>query len=58
LGKREIAGQGEDNAELVDDDDLLRLDDVYGGDGFGKPVIMMILAAGWMSALQSFSLCM
>ena len=48
-GKREIAGEGEDNAELVDDDDL-RLDDVVGdggGDGFGKPV--MIFVAGRMS---------
>jgi hypothetical protein len=42
-------GESEDNAELVDDVDLLRLDDVYGGDGFqvGKPV--MILVAGRMS---------
>ena len=34
-GKREIADEGEDNAdsELVDDNDPLRLDDVgYGGD--------------------------
>lgn len=48
-GKREIAGEGEDNAELVDDP--LRLDDVGdgGGDGFGKPV--MIFVAGRMSLL-------
>ena len=34
-GKREIAGEVEDNAGLVDDDDPLRLD--YGGDLKGLP---------------------
>ena len=50
-GKREIAGEEEDNAELVDDDDPLRLEDVGdgGGDGFGRPV--MIFVAGRMSLL-------
>ena len=48
-GKREIAG--EDNAELVEDNDPLRLEDVGdgGGDGFGRPV--MIFVAGRMSLL-------
>ena len=47
-GKREIVGEEEDNAELVDP---LRLEDVGdgGGDGFGSPV--MILVAGRMSLL-------
>ena len=49
-GKREIAGEGEDNAELVDDDDPLRLDvGDGGGDGFGRPVIIFV--AGRMSLL-------
>lgn len=50
-GKREIAGEDGDNAELVDDNDPLRLEDVgeEGGDGFGRPV--MIFAAGRMSLL-------
>jgi hypothetical protein len=49
-GKRESAGEVEDNAELVDDDDPLRLDvGDGGGDGFGRPV--MIFVAGRMSLL-------
>ena len=50
-GKREIGGEEEDNAELVDDEDPLRLEDVGdgGGDGFGRPV--MIFVAGRMSLL-------
>jgi hypothetical protein len=50
-GKREIACEDEDNAELVEDDDPLRFNDVGdgGGDGFGRPV--MIFAAGRMSLL-------
>ena len=50
-GKSEIAGEDDDNAELVNDDDPLRLEDVgeEGGDGFGRPV--MIFAAGRMSLL-------
>ena len=51
-GKREIADEGEDdNAELFDDVDPLRFNDVGdgGGDGFGRPV--MIFVAGRMSLL-------
>jgi hypothetical protein len=50
-GKREIAGEDEDNAELVEDSDPLRLEDVGdgGGDGFGRPV--MIFVAGRISLL-------
>ena len=49
-GKREIAGEVEDNAELVDDDDPLRWDvGDGGGDGFGRPV--MIFVAGRMSLI-------
>jgi hypothetical protein len=49
--KREIAGENEDNAELVEDDDPFHMDDVGdgGGDGFGRPV--MIFVAGRMSWL-------
>ena len=49
-GKGKIADEGEDNAELVDDDDPLHLDDVGDGrDEFDKPV--MIFVAGPMSLL-------
>ena len=52
-GKREIADEGEDNAELVDDDDPVRLDDV--GNGTGRPV--MIFVAGRMSLTDDLAHC-
>ena len=44
-GKREIAGEGEANAELVDDDDPPRLDVSEGG------VMIFVALAGRMSLL-------
>ena len=50
--KREIADEGEDNAELVDDNDPLRLDDVGdGGDGFARPGPVTSFVPGRMSLL-------
>lgn len=51
-GKKEIAGEGEDNSEPVDHNDPLRLDDGGdGGDGFGRPVINFV--AGRISLLNT-----